>query len=389
MKKYVLVLLYIINAAISPLFCAAQDAVAPSATTASPPAAKMIPLIGRVGINGGKASPIESGWATFAIPGDWLTASVEFADAAPAYVDIESAIEPAAAKTYLVKEGRNLRWEMSGGAAKKFQPGGMQWQAPPVPGSYKLSALLVEEATYSRLAPEEKNLNERNIVGSFVFNFIVMQAFDKDSNGVIEGYPIGLYPNENDAKVREPVLSHREAYRPPKYFIKVTPENASTPISRHFTLGDFSPASENGKTHFIALDPSLVKRLEDLLDALKEAGIKVSSFKILRGFIPPNGVELMRRKGIEIAQFSRTIYGDSCIFIIDENGDGMMDDITGDGNVDQADFEVVAELVMAIEDKTRLFGGLGFSSTFKDPGFKDTPNFQIDTRGWRVRWSDD
>lgn len=389
MKKHRLILVCISVVMLSASLLMAQDSAAPATATAAAPPAKMIPLLGRVGVNGGKTSPIESGWATFVVPGDSLIASVEFADKSPGDVEIESAIEPAAAKTYLVKEGRNLRWEMSGGAVEKFLTGGIQWLAPPVPGSYKLSSLLVEDANYSRITPDEKMLKERNIVGSFVFNFIVMQPFDRDGNGVIEGYPIGLYPNENDAKVREPVLSHRESYRPPKYFIKVTPENAASPISRHFTLGDFSPAGEKGKTHFIAIDPSLVKRLEDLLAALKENGVKVNTFKILRGFIPPNGVELMRRKGIEIAQFSRTIYGDSCIFIIDENGDGLMDDITGDGKADQADFEVIAGLVTKIEDSTRLFGGLGFSPTFKDPGFKDTPNFQMDTRGWRVRWSDE
>ena len=353
------------------------------------PASKTIPLSGSVEMSGGEILKCESGWAFFVKPGDIVKLLVEQSEKPSGETEIEVSPLPDASGIYLMKQGRALRWEVSGGAIQKFLPGGIIWKAPGAPGSHKISVYVTEETSCSSIAPEQKTMKDLNLAGTFVFHLLVMYPFDREGSGVIEGYPIGLYPNEKAENVREPVLSHRDAYSPPQYFIKVTPENASAPISRHFTLGNFSPASDKGKVNFIALNPSLVKRLEDLISALQEKGVKVTTLTILRGFMTPNQVELLRRKGLEIAQFTRTIYGDSAIFIIDENNDGIMDDLTGDGKVDQEDFEVIAGIMTRLEDGAKLFGGLGFSKNFKDPGYRDTPNIQIDTRGWRTRWTEE
>lgn len=353
------------------------------------PASKTIPLSGSVEMSGGKIFKCESGWAFFVKPGDIVKLLVEQSEKPSGETEIEVSPLPDASGIYLMKQGRALRWEVTGGAIQKFLPGGVIWKAPNAPGSHKISVYVTEETSCSSIAPEQKTMRDLNLAGTFVFHLLVIYPFDREGSGVIEGYPIGLYPNEKAENVREPVLSHRDAYSPPQYFIKVTPESASAPISKHFTLGNFSPASEKGKVHFIALNPSLVQRLEDLISALQEKGVKVTTLTILRGFMTPSQVELLRRKGLDIAQFTRTIYGDSAIFIIDENNDGIMDDLTGDGKVDQEDFEVIAGIMTRLEDGTKLFGGLGFSKNFKDPGYRDTPNIQIDTRGWRTRWTEE
>jgi len=359
-------------------------------TDPSKPAPKPM-LVGLKGIvqkPGEKPVSMETGWATFLKSGDLVQISVMPDEDTPPENSVTDPKGPDAKKVFLFKQGHTLRWEISGGTVEKYSAIGISYKLSPSPGTYKVSAMLMDESVFSLIEPEQTILEDRNILGSFVFHFLVMYPFDREGAGVIEGYPIGLYPNEEAQDVREPVASHKEAYRPPGFFIKVTPENALVPISQHFNLGDFSPEGEKGREHFIALDYSIVERLEQITAALRNKGIKVNRLKILRGYLSPNEVERMRRKKINIAAFSRSLYGDSATFIIDENNDDMMDDLTGDGKADAADLTMISGIVQAIESQTRLYGGTGIYYHFQDLYHKDTPCIQVDTRGWHTSWGD-
>jgi len=361
----------------------------PPATLPQSPPSKLIEMNGNVRFSGERALEMKSGWAMFLRPGQRVELEVTPAKESPLGTEIDIPQGLDQAKTYLARRGHTFRWEISAGAVDKFLPSGVMWKAPQKAGTCKISSLLTDEAAFSRIQPDKKILAERNILGTFVFHFLVMYPFDRDGPGVIEGYPIGIYPNEESEEARDPVASHRKAYTPPEYFVKITPEIAAVPISEHFTLGDFSPESDKDKIHFIALDPSLVQKLEELIRGLQGKGIELNGLKILRGYLSPNEVERLKRKGIDVATFSRSIYGDSAIFIIDEDDDGIMDDLNSDGAVNRADMAIVAEVVESLEDKNRNYGGLGIYFQFKDPVHKDTPCFQIDSRGWRSRWGMD
>jgi hypothetical protein len=350
--------------------------------------AKLIPLAGSYEKTGEKPVSVQTGLAVFLEPGESLKLSVAPDEFMPPEVKIDTLSAPDSNRIYHVMKGNTLRWEVSKGWVDKFYSDGIQYKAPVSPGTCKVSALLKEESNYSLMEPEQKTLAEHNILGTFVFNFLVMYPFDREGSGVIEGYPIGIYPNEEADDVREPVASHKQAYKPPRYFIKVTPENAMALISDHFVLSDFSPLGEKDKEHFIAISPPLVKRLEDIVSGLKEKGIKFDTLKIIRGYLSPNEVERLRRKNINIAVFSRSIYGDSATFIIDKNQDGIMDDLNNDGILDNKDMTIIEEVVQSIESQTRLYGGIGIYYHFYDPIHKDTPCIQIDTRGWHSRWGD-
>lgn len=384
-KKYSAVFLFFIL--ISGLFFIRSGNTQPSGTDPSQKA-KLIPLAGSYEKNGEKPVSVQTGLATFLEPGESLKLMVAPDEFMPPEVQMDTPRTPDSARIYHVMKGNTLRWEVSKGWVDKFYSDGIQYKAPVSPGSCKVSALLREESNYSLMEPEKKTLAEHNILGTFVFNFLVMYPFDREGSGVIEGYPIGIYPNEEAEDVREPVASHKQAYKPPRYFIKVTPENAMVLISDHFALSDFSPLSEKDKEHFIALSPSLVQRLEDIISGLKEKGIKLDTLKIIKGYLSPNEVERLRRKNFNIAVFSRSIYGDSVVFIIDKNQDGVMDDLNNDGTVDKRDMDIIEEVVQSIESRTRLYGGIGIYYHFFDPNHKDTPCVQIDTRGWHSRWGD-
>ncbi len=363
------------------IFVSAQDAASP--------AAELVTVTGRIAREGKSLQEVENGRALFIEPVEDVLISIEPDDEPSTRGEISIPQGLDIPKIYLAKQGRTHRWEVTGGNVIRFHQGGVLWRAPFEPGTHKISALLTDESAWSRIKPDQRILAEHNILGAFAFYFIIMHPFDSGGQGVIEGYPIGIYPDEKDDQVLEPVFSRREAYRPPSHFIRINSDNIGARISRHFTLGDFSPADEKDKTHFIALDPDLPVRLDNLVDALKDKGLRFSGLKILRSYLTPNKAELYRRQGIDVARFSRLLYGDSAVFIIDENNDGLMDDLNGDGQFDRQDFSIIEQSVEEIEAKTHISGGLGYSMHFKDPVHKDTPCIQIDVRGWRSRWSDD
>ena len=366
--------------------CLSQELKTDPGKTAPKP--MLVGLKGIVQKPGEKPITMETGWATFLKSGDLVHLSVAPDEDTPQDNPVTDPRGPEQKKVFLFKQGHTLRWETTGGAVEKYSSTNISYKLPSAPGTYKVSAMLMQESVFSLIEPEQTILEDRNILGSFVFHFLVMYPFDREGAGVIEGYPIGLYPNEEAQDVREPVASHKEAYRTPRFFIKVTPENSLVPISRHFNLGDFSPEGEKGKEHFIALDYSIVERLEQVLATLREKGVKVNRLKILRGYLSPNEMERMRRKKINIAVFSRSLYGDSATFIIDENNDDMMDDLTGDGKVDSSDLTMISGVVQAVETQTRLYGGIGIYYHFQDLYRKDTPCIQVDTRGWHTSWGD-
>ena len=64
-----------------------------------------------------------------------------------------------------------------------------------------------------------------------------------------------------------------------------------------------------------------------------------------------------------------------------------MDDLNGDGKIDVADARWLAAIAEQAESQSRSFGGIGIYDHFKDAYYPDTPYVQVDTRGWRSRWS--
>jgi len=345
----------------------------------------LVSLAGIVQKEKQEARKIKSGWAVFLKPAESVLISVIQDEMSPLESRFSQRLDPGA-KVFVSRQTHTIRWEISGGNVEEFLSGGIRFRCPKEPGTYKVSAILQDQLDHSMQKPDEKTLAEHNVLGSFVFHFLVMYPFDRDGSGIIEGYPIGIYPNEDGDDVKSSISSHKEAYKPPEYFIKITPENATVQIFEHFRLGDFSPPNEKGKNHFIALDPRLVTRLENIISGLKEKNLNVTGLKILRAYLSPYEVERLSRKDIKIAKFSRTIYGDSVIFIVDENNDGIMDDLNNDGKLDNKDLNLIEEIVQNLESQSRLYGGIGLYYYFKDLIHKDTPCIQIDTRGHHSRW---
>lgn len=206
------------------------------------------------------------------------------------------------------------------------------------------------------------------------FTVITRRPLSARRNGSVGLYYIGSWPTER---------SPRSGYRTPTGFIEVTPENQDTYVSRHFRLRDFLTHGQDAVwPKYLVLDMRLVDKLELVLDELAEQGIRTDGIRVMSGFRTPN-YNANEGNTAGRASLSRHMYGDASDVFIDNDGDGMMDDLNGDGRVDMDDARVIAAAAERVErEHPSLVGGVGLYSSGPGHG----PFVHIDTRGYRARW---
>jgi hypothetical protein len=126
----------------------------------------------------------------------------------------------------------------------------------------------------------------------------------------------------------------------------------------------------------------LVDKLELVLDDLKAHGIDPDGVHVMSGFRSPQynqgGGDPAGR-----AALSRHMYGDAADIYIDDDGNGVMDDLNHDGRVDIGDARVILAAVDRVERAhPDLVGGCGVYAGNGAHG----PFTHIDTRGYPARW---
>ena len=213
------------------------------------------------------------------------------------------------------------------------------------------------------------------------FNVITMLPFAAKQNGKIGLYYVGNWPSER-AKVG-PAKAPPGAYGNPAGFIEVTPTNADTRVSEHFTLRDFLTHDQpNRWPKYLVLQSKLVDKLELVLADLQAHGIETHGVKVMSGFRTPQYNAGGGNTGGR-ANLSRHMYGDASDIYIDNDGDGQMDDLNHDGKITIADSRVISAAVDRVEAAhPELIGGAGVYTAAPGHG----PFIHIDTRGYRARW---
>lgn len=207
------------------------------------------------------------------------------------------------------------------------------------------------------------------------FTYIAMLPFTEKVRGRIGSYRVGFWPNEQGARLDG-------KYRNPEGFIRVTPENQATYVSEHFRLRDFLTKDQvNVWPKYLVLDPTLIDKLELVLDDLRARGFDAKRLHVMSGFRTPqynaNGGDPRGR-----ADLSRHQYGDAADVWV-ENGSGRMADLNRDGRVDTRDAAILAESAERVERAhPDLVGGVGLYKATSGHG----PFVHIDTRGKRARW---
>ena len=194
--------------------------------------------------------------------------------------------------------------------------------------------------------------------------------------GRIGGYLVGTWPFERGSPP-QPI------YRPPSGFIEVTPMNVNLRVSEHFRLGDFLT---KGQGHvwpkYVVVSPRLLDKLELTLQELERSGHPVRHVFVVSGFRTPyyneHGGDPSGRGAL-----SRHMYGDAADIAVDNDRNGCMDDLNGDGRVDVRDARLLAQAAERVEERfPSLVGGIGvYAPTGAHCGF-----VHIDTRGYRARW---
>ncbi|HSJ15667.1 MAG TPA: hypothetical protein VK939_14685 [Longimicrobiales bacterium] len=194
--------------------------------------------------------------------------------------------------------------------------------------------------------------------------------------GRIGSYRIGSWPNERGG-ARSP------QYEPPAGLVRVTPENQDLRVSRHFRLRDFlTKGQQDVWPKYVAMSPRLLDKLELTIDELNASGTPVEHVGVISGFRTP---EYNAAGGSTAGRgaLSRHMYGDAMDWYVDNDRDGRMDDLNGDGRIDAADGRVIVEAAERVEKKyPHLVGGIGlYRPTGAHSGF-----VHLDTRGFRARW---
>ncbi|GAB5533907.1 MAG: hypothetical protein Rubg2KO_01560 [Rubricoccaceae bacterium] len=240
-----------------------------------------------------------------------------------------------------------------GGVPERLGPRTWRWVAPAKPGLTRLRMT----------APDGEIL---------ALHAFTLTPFDHTSEA-LDGYPIGDYPDQP--------LNGNPVYDEPPGFVRVTPELADVAVSPHFTLGQFLAKQTSGWPKYLALDEDLLLKLERILYAVNEAGVDAQTLSVLSGFRTPAYNAAIGNTTI----YSRHLYGDAADVFVDADGDGQMDDVTGDGEVTRADAEWLAAVVDGLADQPwyqPLVGGLGVYGPAPHRG----PFIHVDTRGEPVRW---
>ncbi|MBW3627835.1 MAG: hypothetical protein KY464_00940 [Gemmatimonadetes bacterium] len=216
-------------------------------------------------------------------------------------------------------------------------------------------------------------LEAENEPSSPMLTVITEAPFAMKRDGLLNGYHIGYYPSEG--------ADRSNAYAPPPGFIEVTPENQDLQISEHFRLRQFITKDQaHVWPKYVALRLELIDKLELVLQELNRMGVRADRMYVMSGFRTPqyNGPG-----GDGRAQMSRHMYGDAADVWIDNDGNGYIDDLNGDGYRDERDNHVLLRAVERVEQKhPDLVGGAGFYYASDTHG----PFVHIDVRGNRARW---
>ena len=236
--------------------------------------------------------------------------------------------------------------------------------------------LLLDRFGDSAFVPAVRTLNAFAGDEEFPFSFVTLLPFREKTGRYIKRYNVGFWPAE---RRRMPWN-----YENPEGFIEVTPKNQFTQLSEHFSLANFITHDQRDVwPKYVVLREELLDKLELVLQTLEASRVRAGHVEVLSGFRHPHYNGMGAVEG-SMAQHSRHQFGDAADIIIDDDRDGRMDDLNGDGRVDVGDASVIQRAVEKIELRyPELVGGVGVYHAIGPRG-----SFaHIDVRGERARWT--
>ncbi len=235
--------------------------------------------------------------------------------------------------------------QSAAGRLVPLEAGRWEWTAPPEPGLYPIQLV----------APDGGD--------SVTLQAFVLVPFARLQGEFLNGYRIGHYP----------------AARPPAGFIEVTKENEDVLVSPHFRLKQFL-CKQPGSRRYVVLNERLLLALEYALGQVTAAGYHATTFHVMSGYRTP-----AYNRALANVRYSQHQWGAAADIFVDENRDGVMDDLTGDGRSDMRDGELLYQLIdqaAARPVAQGLIGGLAKYRATKAHG----PFVHVDVRDHKARW---
>ncbi len=245
---------------------------------------------------------------------------------------------------------------------------------------------------------------------SVTFDLLAPALSTGMKDGVLDGYEIGKYLDPLKANGKGDsamVIKHPDRYQMPSVFYRVDAAQKGLLISPRITLGHFVidyPWGSLGMPQYVAIDPNLVRKLEELMDLINEDDkFKVTGLTPIYGFRSPKfnlGTMESNPEGNLKVRYSMHQYGRAMDFIIDEDGDLIMDDLNGDGKHDIYDAAQIMHYVNILDRKYRdekrmdMLGGAGIYERHDFVGRPQSSYIHVDTRGFvganghLIRWKE-
>lgn len=293
------------------------------------------------------------------------------------------------------------------GMSCRFTPGQITAQAPVV--------------VTVRLVRTDQGTGQREITGTLLARLVAPASAAQIVQGALQGYPLGEWPDPTDRAHLATlegdytwIIDYAHHYQRPAWFYPVTEESRHWPISRHLELGDFALDARYlpGVTfpQWVAIDPMLVSKLEDLAGLMHRDGHRFDRFDVIYGFrSPAYNLGRIAIDGDESLKtpFSQHMYGRACDFMIDADGNGILDDLNGDGQITVRDAAVIMHYINVLDRQYRSQGDprVGGAGLYDHHDFFEraavlgqSPYTHIDVRGfltsggtlfrWPTEWPD-
>jgi hypothetical protein len=224
----------------------------------------------------------------------------------------------------------------------------------------------------ARATPRQTDTQERIAA----LTVLRMVPFGEKIRGRVGLYRMGYWPGEKRA-VRS------ESYMNPSGFLQVTPENQDLYVSEHFRLRDFVTKDQGSVwPKYLVLREALIDKLELTMEELRVMGYPVTHLTVMSGFRHP----AYNQRGVGAGgrvQDSRHQFGDAADVFADNDRDGMLDDLDGDGRITIRDSNLMVAAVERVEAKyPALTGGMGRYHATHAHG----PFVHVDVRGHAARW---
>ncbi|WP_162176692.1 D-Ala-D-Ala carboxypeptidase family metallohydrolase [Hyphomonas beringensis] len=225
-------------------------------------------------------------------------------------------------------------------------------------------------------APDSPGLEDMTIThnGQQVhLNLFVLTPFRNGVEDALNGYRIGKYAQP---------LRNMSSYAVPRGFIDLTAMSEDLRVSPNFKLGQFRCKQQPGhEPTYLLLRPEMLVKLEIILEAANERGWEADTFFVMSGYRTP----FYNAAIGNTTTSSRHLYGDAADIYIDQDRDGQMDDLDGNGRIEKADAYALVALIddLAAKKDPRWVPGGGSAY---GANAAHGPFVHVDTRGYKARW---